>query len=154
MGTFSVAAGNLMYQKIIIAVDLNDESLDVINEGVEIALFNKADYLLVHVLESPVTGYGELSGGKLNINAVQLKQTAFPVFKQLAAKAGVSPCKLSVEVGHVVESLLEKAEHEDADLIVIGSHGNNGIKAVLGSTCNGVLQEANMNVLAVRVNYM
>jgi universal stress protein A len=39
----------------------------------------------------------------------------------------------------------------DVDLIVIGSHGREGIQRLLGSTANAVLHGAPCDVLAVRI---
>jgi len=38
-----------------------------------------------------------------------------------------------------------------ADMIVIGTHGRKGLKrAMLGSTCDGVIRESEIPVLAIR----
>jgi universal stress protein A len=43
------------------------------------------------------------------------------------------------------------ADENQADLIVVGSHGRHGIKMLLGSTANAVLHHAHCDVLAVRL---
>ncbi|MBT8141621.1 MAG: universal stress protein, partial [Gammaproteobacteria bacterium] len=37
------------------------------------------------------------------------------------------------------------------DLIIIGSHGEKGVRALLGSTASAVLHDAPCDVMAVRV---
>ena len=49
------------------------------------------------------------------------------------------------------EGILETAEAEGCDLIVMGSHGRQGVKAlILGSVAQKVLTHANVPVLIVK----
>ena len=43
------------------------------------------------------------------------------------------------------------ADKISADLIVIGTHGQSGLKLLLGSTANAVLHGVKVDVLAVKV---
>ena len=53
--------------------------------------------------------------------------------------------------GHVTEQILAYAGQFGADLIVVGTHGRKGVRrAVLGSTCESILRNAAIPVLAVR----
>ena len=53
--------------------------------------------------------------------------------------------------GHTVEQILMLAGEIPADMIVIGTHGRKGLKrAMLGSTCEGVIRESEIPVLAIR----
>ncbi len=54
-------------------------------------------------------------------------------------------------VGRPGSEIRRQAEENDADLIVIGSHGRHGIQLLLGSTANSVLHGAACDVLAVRI---
>ena len=54
------------------------------------------------------------------------------------------------ETGHVVTSIVDRAAHSGADLIVIGSHGTNGFeRLLLGSVTDEVLRKAACPVLVV-----
>ncbi|OGW49645.1 MAG: hypothetical protein A2078_06030, partial [Nitrospirae bacterium GWC2_57_9] len=57
-----------------------------------------------------------------------------------------------VRTGHPVEEIVKAAEAEQADLVVVGSHGRSAIKAaVLGSVAYGVVhKDAKVPVLVVR----
>jgi len=53
--------------------------------------------------------------------------------------------------GHVVDEVLACARQLDADIIVVGTHGRKGVqRAVLGSTCEGLIRRSDIPVLAVR----
>jgi universal stress protein A len=53
--------------------------------------------------------------------------------------------------GNTRREILRVAEENGVDLIVLGSHGRQGIQLLLGSTANAVLHGAPCDVLAVRV---
>ena len=56
-----------------------------------------------------------------------------------------------VEFGRPADLIVEVAERENIDLIVLGSHGKHGVALLLGSTADGVLHHAQCDVLAVRI---
>jgi len=56
-----------------------------------------------------------------------------------------------VLVGQPAAELHYLADQEEADLIVVGSHGRKGFALLLGSTPNSVLHGATCDVLAVLV---
>ena len=52
--------------------------------------------------------------------------------------------------GPTVDTILEQADHLQADLLVLGSHGHGALyRALLGSVCEGVLRRTNIPVLIV-----
>lgn len=54
-------------------------------------------------------------------------------------------------LGNAADEIHQMAEDNNVDLIVIGTHGQSGLKLLLGSTANSVLHGAKCDVLAVRV---
>jgi nucleotide-binding universal stress UspA family protein len=58
--------------------------------------------------------------------------------------------KVRVIVGTPWQSIERAANEEDADLIVIGSHGYGGLDRVLGTTASKVVNHADRAVLVVR----
>ena len=55
-------------------------------------------------------------------------------------------------LGHPATAITDLARKLDSDLLVIGSHGRHGLRALLGSTANAVLQSAPCDTLLVNVN--
>ena len=51
--------------------------------------------------------------------------------------------------GHPVDSIIDFAVKHDNDLIVMGSHGRRGLARLLGSSTNGVINNAPCDVLTV-----
>ena len=64
------------------------------------------------------------------------------------ANVGYEHCYLT---GFPVAELLKCAERNDADLIVIGSHGRSGLsRLIMGSVAEGVMRGASCPVLIVK----
>ncbi len=60
--------------------------------------------------------------------------------------------KIVVDLGHPVEKILEFAEQQDIDMIVMASHGNSKLEdAMLGSTARRVLRRSTIPVMIVRI---
>lgn len=69
--------------------------------------------------------------------------------KQLEAKG--MQVEIRVEQGPVVESILEAARRENADIIAMASHGRSGLGRVFyGSVAAGVLQQVDRPLLLIR----
>ncbi len=65
--------------------------------------------------------------------------------------AGKVPCEPMVAEGDPVETILEQAEEDDYDMIVLGSHGYSQLKGfLLGTVHSKVLHNARKPVLIVR----
>lgn len=101
-------------------------------------------------------GYVRLPGGLTNAPAIapdllaSEAETALAVAKERAASAGRA-VRSHVVRGDVVESILELSHELKAQLIVVGTHGRKGIqRAVLGSTCEGLIRSSDVPVLAIR----
>ena len=59
--------------------------------------------------------------------------------------------KAEVVVGYAAEEILSLAENEDADLIVMGTHGRKGIDRILfGSVAEKVVKNSTRPVLTIR----
>lgn len=60
--------------------------------------------------------------------------------------------KIVVNLGYPVEKILEFAENENIDMIVMASHGNSKLEdAMMGSTTRRVLRRSTIPVLVVRI---
>ena len=130
------------YKKILIAVDISGETEQVLESATDIAEQNNAEIIVLHVAETPVSPYSQWSDYIVPISEMQLQEALFSQLSELVENAGLSKSLI-----HIVE----QAEKNEVDLIVMGTHGRHGLKRLLGSTANGVLHHTNCDVLAVRI---
>ena len=139
-----------MYKKILVAVDLGEEAVQVMKAAKKQADLHKAELKVYHVFDIPMQIYGDwITEQILSLEDLRVEVSAR--LKTLATEAGLGDASLNVVTGHAVNTLMDVTETENPDLIVMGSHGKHGLQLLLGSTATGVLHHAKCDVLAVRV---
>jgi universal stress protein A len=139
------------YTKILVAVDLSEESAQVAKRGHAIANNNSAELHLIHVIEPLSFAYG--GDIPMDFSGIQdeIHQQATQQLKRFAEANGIDEEHQHIILGRPEVEIHATAEELGADLIVVGSHGRYGLALLLGSTANGVLHGAACDVLAVRV---
>ena len=139
------------YNKIMLAIDLTEESNALVARALALAEANQAELHLVHVIEPLSLAYGGDVPMDLSSVQEQIQDQAKSHLSDFARRIGVIEERTHLIFGRPESEIHRIAEEEGADLIVVGSHGRHGLALLLGSTANGVLHGANCDVLAVRV---
>jgi universal stress protein A len=139
------------YNKVLMAVDLSEDSDKVAERALAISRNNGADLHVIHVIEPLSFAYGgdipmDFSGIQDEIHQQATQQT-----EKFSEKHGIAEGRRHVVLGQPEVEIHAMAEEIGADLIVVGSHGRYGLALLMGSTANGVLHGATCDVLAVRV---
>ncbi|GAA5523478.1 universal stress protein A homolog 2 [Microbulbifer aestuariivivens] len=140
------------YKRILVALDLSDESSQVLDKAGEMAKVFGAELSLTHVIEPLTFAYGGDIPMDLSEVQEQLQTQAKEQLGKAGAKFGVPEDRQRVVLGQPAGEIHRLAEELNSDLVVIGSHGRHGLALLLGSTANGVLHGAGCDVLAVRVH--
>ncbi len=140
-----------MYCHVLAVVDLSDSSLAVIARAKETANACGAALTVLHVCRRHVTGYSTSTSQKHMANEMEVKQALFPRLKQLLADSGVPSAEHKLLFGHPADVIHNFALEHDCDLIVAGSHGRTGVKALLGSTASAIFHGASCDVYSVRI---
>ena len=139
------------YEKILVAVDSSDEAIDVLKQAAVLIDAYKADAEVVHVAQSPTMAYGPWGEYVPLLDEDQIHARLIERLNERMVDAGLPHIPAHVVFGTPVDTLINKANEDKADLIIVGSHGRHGVRLVLGSTANGVLHHADCDVLAVRI---
>lgn len=138
------------YQKILVAIDLSEESEQVAARAR--AICNGACELhLIHVIEPLSFAYGVDIPMDFSGLQDEIQEQATNQLRQFAAKNSIDQNHQHIVLGRPEVEIHALAEEIGADLIVVGSHGRYGLALLMGSTANGVLHGASCDVLAVRV---
>ena len=139
------------YKKVLVAVDLSEDSIAVVQRGRAIADPNGAELHLIHVIEPLSFAYG--GDIPMDFSGIQdeIYQQATQQLKRFAEGNRVDEAHRHIVMGRPEVEIHAKADEIGADLIVVGSHGRHGLALLMGSTANGVLHGAKRDVLAVRV---
>lgn len=140
-----------MYKKILVAVDLSNDSQKVIDTAVNLA-GDTGELHLVHVVE-PVAAAYSMDIYAVNISELQQEAINFAEerLEKIGGKIGIQKQQLHTLLGAPAPEVRNLAAELGADAIVIGSHGHSGWKILLGSTANKMLHGATCDVLTVHV---
>ncbi|MCZ6710286.1 MAG: universal stress protein [Gammaproteobacteria bacterium] len=139
------------YRRIMLAVDLTEESNFVAKRAMAIAKAFAAELHVVHVIEPLSLAYGGDIPMDLSSVQEQIHEQAKGHLAEFAGNLGVSEDHRYLIFGRPESEIQRLAEAKGADVIIVGSHGRHGLALLLGSTANGVLHGATCDVLAVRV---
>ncbi|QIB67342.1 universal stress protein [Kineobactrum salinum] len=139
------------YKKLIIAVDLSEDSAKVAECARNLAAGSDAELHLIHVIEPLSFAYG--GDIPMDFSGIQdeIHQQAVQQLTRFGEIYHIGPERQHIVLGRPEVEIHSKAKEIGADLIVVGSHGRYGLALLMGSTANGVLHGANCDVLAVRV---
>jgi len=141
------------YKHILLAVDFSAHGEEAADRAKDLADKYQAKLSVVHVVDNlPLTdaAYGPVIPFDLDLTE-ELMTAAKDRLAKLADKLGIAEDCQRVAVGSPKLEIIRIAEEDQADLIVVGSHGRHGLALLLGSTANGVLHHAHCDVLAVRL---
>ena len=143
------------YKNILVAVDLSVASNQVIEKAKALAASHQCSLKVIHIVEIPtypvlediaVMGSPGLWDEEL---AQQLLKHSEDKLQSLCSHYLIEDFQVITGVASV--DIVAYAENHNCDLIVIGSHGVSGIKRLLGSTTNAVINHAECDVLSIRV---
>jgi universal stress protein A len=139
-----------VYRRILLSVDLSDDSLSIGRTAQAVAASVGAEVELLHVVElvalEPV---GETLMSSVQIET-ELVARARTRLAELAAQLGLPDAHCQVEVGNVKSDIVRIARDRGVDLIVLGSRERHGLSILVNLTEDTVLHAAPCDVLAVR----
>ena len=151
------------FSKILIAVDGSESSMDAVDYALTIAKKASVSLIALHVMYSPA-GYaysdnliGFSTSSSIEDLLEKCKQEFQPWFDKIKEKAYKNNGKIQLKTdliltpASIVGAIIQYAEHEKVDLIVIGTRGRSGIKKMLlGSVAAGVVTYAHCPVMVVK----
>jgi universal stress protein A len=139
------------YKKILLCLDLTEDSQKIAQRAKDIATRCGADIIMLHVVEYvPVEPMGEALLPAVQIEG-ELVDRANQRIAKLATDLGLESAKRIVHTGNIKSEVVRIAQEHDADLIVIGSRERHGVSILFNFTEDTVLHAAPCDVLAVRL---
>jgi universal stress protein A len=139
------------YRKILLCLDLTDDSDKIAERARTLATAFGADITLLHVVEYvPVEPMGEALLPAVQIEG-ELVERARVRIVELAARLGLDHCERLVNTGNIKTEVVRIAKTRAIDLIVIGSRERHGVSILFNFTEDTVLHTAPCDVLAVRL---
>lgn len=134
-------------KKILFATDFSPSSEAALAMAVSLARESNATLMLVHVQEPPMA----FGGGETYVGPLETVEELSSMLANLVGKDAGIPVERRIVVGEPANEIVELAEENDVDLIVIGSHGRTGVaRLLMGSVAEAVVRRAKCAVLTVK----
>jgi nucleotide-binding universal stress UspA family protein len=140
--------------KVLVPIDFSDYSKGALKYAANFADMFDAEIILVYVVE-PVIYPPDFSMGQIALPSVNAEWDIKA--KEELDKLSKTEIPESVKVKSIIKTgkpfleIIETATEEDADLIIIATHGHSGVEHILfGSTAEKVVRKAPCPVLTLR----
>lgn len=131
-----------MYKTILCAIEATKEGEAVLAKAVDMASRYEARLIVIHVLPYTLLPKDYQK---------ELQEKISPTIEKMAEKWAISKKNRVIKVGKPYEVVCHEAQKRKADLIVLGTHSKKGLKSLLGSTANGVVNYAQCDVNLIRL---
>jgi len=149
------------FTKILVAIDGSDIAINAAKIAIQLAEKYNAELVVLHVIDSSIryesVGDDTFPGYRGSLNqvvdiATEKGQKLVDEVKQKASENNINiKPEVLLGVGSIVKEIVEYAENNMIDLIVLGTRGRSGIKKVLlGSTASGVVSHSRLPVMVVK----
>jgi len=147
-----------LYKKAVVAIELAAEpARQVLERACAFArnsLSGMSALRVLHVVEPQYVQYSfdpTFTGALTRAMEDEAIATARRRVAELCASSGIPESQQIVVMGRAADRIHETASNEGADLIILGSHGREGLRALLGSTATAALHSAPVDVMTVRI---
>ena len=147
-----------MYTRILIPLDGSEPSDHALTHAMYLAVKHEAELILITVI-APTSAlvYGNEETPTVNLEEYDkaVEASHRRVLSKAEEKVTAAHPDLKVKSilaqGHVPTTIIEKAESESVDLIVIGSRGLTGVRGwLLGSTSRHVVEHCTKPILIIK----
>lgn len=154
-----MSKSEIHYRKVVAAVDGSKFGERAFSDAVELCRLSGAKLMVVHVVQEFPSMYMSVAEGMVPQPAIDDYYKAARRFSEhvlrkclkKAEESGVTAETVSLDAPSPGEAIVEYAEKQGADLIVVGTRGLTGLKrALLGSVSRTVAEHAHCSVLISR----
>jgi universal stress protein A len=143
------------YRRILAAIDLSDESHQVLDIAQILGDQEHAELRVVHVIKPFQHAYAGINPATISDVGIQFEKEAAEQaraeLQTIAISRGLPKDAVSVRHGTPPVEIQSLAEELDCDMLVVGTHGKHGVQLLLGSVANAVIHGTKCDVLAVRI---
>ena len=139
------------FRNIVIATDGSENTRRAIDYGIKFAKFSGATVHALHVMDTSSVTQSWTAGKETMYELLKKEgQKAISKVKECGEASGVEVKEVLME-GHPSKEIIDFAENNDIDLIVMGTLGKTGLnRFLMGSVAENVVRHSKVPVLVVR----
>jgi len=158
LGSLRIAGGSLLavgfgMKRILVALDGSPRSPAVLQASIDFARSRKETITLFRSVGIPADIPQDLwkATDEPLLDVMRRRADAYlSECARVVPKELLAPIEREVAVGVPWEAVCDAARRNEADLIVIGSHGYGGLDRLIGTTAAKIVNHAPCSVLVVR----
>lgn len=140
-------------KKILVAIDFSMGSVQALNYALKFAAPFDSELLLLHVLHDPAEAPGFYSSKKAGKKVLRnMEDAASKMMNEFVGQYLKKWKKFEARIipGLPAEQIVNLAEREKVDMIIMGTHGRSGIRRLMiGSVTDKVIRACTRPVLVV-----
>ncbi|SFI49486.1 universal stress protein [Olleya namhaensis] len=140
-------------KKLLVPTDFSKEAENAVQVAAQLARKHDCEIILLHMLELPFNNLADTPSMSELPEAVYFMKLAHKEFETLLQKDYLKDLTVheTVDFNEIATGILETCNNHDIDLIVMGSHGSEGIKELfIGSNTEKVIRTSNTPVLVIK----
>jgi nucleotide-binding universal stress UspA family protein len=138
-----------MYERILVPIDGSRQADRALDHALDLAETYDAEIHLLFAVDA-ATIPSEIEATSVEEKLTKYGETTTDSAAERAEEAGVERVRTKVARGTPHRAILDYADENDSDLIVMGTHGRTGIdRYLLGSVTEKVVRLADAPVLTV-----
>lgn len=139
-------------KKVLIAVDYDETSIKVAEQGFTMAQAMNAETILLHVIsEQPAyySSYNLMLEWRVDMLG-DLEKAVYTFMEKAKKSLGDDNIQIVVKFGDISDTILKTAKDLDADIIVIGSHSREWLEKIfLGSQAQDILKNTTLPLFII-----
>jgi nucleotide-binding universal stress UspA family protein len=136
-------------KKIIAGIDFSDCSVNAMEHGLQLAQAFNADLTMVWV--NPDGTKAILTQDKKHELSPEVQERLDDLVEQYKGQLPGNKIEYIIREGRVYQEIIEVAKEQEADLIVIGTHGCSGFEEFwIGSNASRIVMASDLPVLTIR----
>lgn len=140
-----------MYDRILVPTDGSDGIVPIVDHAVELAEIHGATLHAIYVINTATMDDLPMESSWEGL-AQALEEEGQAGLRGVEKRTGSVPVETTLLEGSPSQKIVEYAEEEDCDIIVMGTHGRSGVdRLLLGSVAERVVRTSSVPVLTIRV---
>jgi nucleotide-binding universal stress UspA family protein len=147
----TTAGQETIFSKILIAIDGSDASMDAADYAISISKQHNAELYALHVIRADVDLFGPHETSEF---MTRMRNEGEKYLNKVKFKANEKNIQIKTEIIsfiNIAGAIVDYAEENNIDLIVIGTRGRSGFKKLLlGSVASHVVTYAHCPVLVIK----
>lgn len=141
-------------KKLLVPTDFSKEAENAVKVAAQLARKHNCEIILLHLLELPLNQLNAGGSAPTDLpEAVYFMKLAHNEFETVMDKEYLKGLTVheTVDFKEISNGILETCKNHDVDLIIMGSHGSEGLKELfIGSTTEKIVRTSNTPVLVIK----